>query len=161
MFGLPLAFSAPLVLGALALLPALYFLLRITPPRPRQIAFPPLRLILDLEAREQTPARTPWWLMLLRLALAAAVILAMAGPVWNPPPKGAGGQGPLLVVLDSGWASAVEWDRRVSAASEAVAAAAREGRAGAVIATSEGARDAVAADPARIQERLRALKPAP
>ena len=48
MFGRPLAFAAPMVLTALALLPALYLLLRITPPRPRQVAFPPLRLILDL-----------------------------------------------------------------------------------------------------------------
>ena len=60
MLGLPLAFSAPLVLAALALLPVLYVLLRITPPRPQQIAFPPLRLILDLRAQEETPARTPW-----------------------------------------------------------------------------------------------------
>ena len=62
MLGLPLAFAAPLVLGALVLLPVLWRLLRVTPPRPRQIAFPPLRLILDLAPREQTPARTPLWL---------------------------------------------------------------------------------------------------
>ena len=74
--GLPLAFAAPLVLGALVLLPLLWRLLRVTPPRPRQIAFPPLRLILDLSPREQTPARTPLWLLLLRMALAAAIILA-------------------------------------------------------------------------------------
>ncbi len=161
MLGLPLAFAAPLVLGALALLPALWFLLRITPPRPRQIAFPPLRLILDLRPREETPARTPWWLLALRLALAAAVILAMAGPIWNPAPKGAGGAGPLLVVLDNGWAAAVNWDQRVSAANEAIASAARQGRAGAVIATSEGAREATPADPVRTVERLRALEPVP
>ena len=52
MLGLPLAFTAPLVLGALALLPVLYYLLRLTPPRPRQISFPPLKLILDLQPME-------------------------------------------------------------------------------------------------------------
>ena len=78
MLGLPLAFTVPAVLGALALLPALYFLLRVTPPRPRQLPFPPLRLILDLRPREEKPARTPPWLLLLRLAIAAAVILAWA-----------------------------------------------------------------------------------
>ena len=36
MFGLPLAFAAPAVLAALACSSALYFLLRVTPPRPRQ-----------------------------------------------------------------------------------------------------------------------------
>ena len=30
------------------------------------------------------PARTPWWLLLLRLLLAAFLILAAAGPIWNP-----------------------------------------------------------------------------
>jgi len=58
MFGLPLAFAAPMVLTALALLPALYLLLRITPPRPRQVAFPPLRLILDLPPRDRQASRT-------------------------------------------------------------------------------------------------------
>ena len=71
MLGLPLAFTVPLALGALVLLPALYYLLRVTPPRPRRSRFPPLRLILDAEPREETPARTPPWLLLLRLAIAA------------------------------------------------------------------------------------------
>jgi hypothetical protein len=161
MFGLPLAFSAPLVLGALVALPALWYLLRITPPRPRQVAFPPLKLILDLEPKDQQPARTPWWLLALRLLLAALIILAMAGPIWNPPPRGQAGSGPLVVVLDNGWAAALDWDKRVAAANDAVISAAREGRAGAVVATSEGARDVTPAEPARITERLRALKPVP
>ena len=118
MLGLPLAFSAPLVLLALALLPALYLLLRITPPRPRQIAFPPLRLILDLSPREETAARTPWWLLLLRLVIASLVILAMAGPIWNPLPAGQGARGPLLVILDDGWPAAPEWETRLAAAAE-------------------------------------------
>ncbi len=159
--GLPLAFSAPLVLGALALLPALYYLLRVTPPRPRQIAFPPLRLILDLRPKDETPARTPWWLMALRLALAALVILAMAGPIWNPPPAGAGGSGPLLIVLDDGWPSAPTWDLRAQAAGERVTEAGREGRASAILAISEGGRDVAIADATKTIERLRALKPAP
>lgn len=161
MLGLPLAFSAPLVLGALALLPALWYLLRITPPRPRQVAFPPLRLILDLQPQDQQPARTPWWLLALRLLLAALIILAMAGPVWNPPPRGQAGAGPLLVVIDNGWPAAIDWDKRVAAANDAIVFAAREGRASAIVATSEGARDATPAEPARLAERLRALKPVP
>lgn len=161
MLGLPLAFAAPLVLGALVLLPVLWRLLRVTPPRPRQIAFPPLRLILDLAPREQTPARTPLWLLLLRMALAAAIILAMAGPIWNPPAKSVNGSGPLLVALDNGWPSALDWEQRIALANDAIANAARQGRTGAVLATSEGARDITTADPARIIERLRALKPAP
>ena len=83
MFGLPLAFAAPAVLAALIGLAALYWLLRVTPPRPREEAFPPLRLLLGLVDKDTTPAKTPWPLLALRLAIAAAVVLAMAGPMWN------------------------------------------------------------------------------
>ena len=68
MFGLPLAFAAPAVLAALAGLVGLYFLLRVTPPSPRQALFPPLRLLIGLEPNETTPARTPWPILALRLA---------------------------------------------------------------------------------------------
>ena len=79
--GLPLAFTFPFVLAALAGLPLLYFLLRVTPPRPALVPFPPLRLILNLRPRTETASHTPWWLLLLRLAIAASLIFAMAGPV--------------------------------------------------------------------------------
>ena len=161
MFGLPLAFSAPLILTALIALPALWYLLRLTPPRPREISFPPLRLILDLQAREETPARTPWWLMLLRLTLAALIILAMAGPIWNPLPASNGGRGPLLVLLDDGWPAAPTWTQRVAAASERMAAANRDGRPAALVPLSDGAREITAIDTARATERLRTLKPVP
>ena len=35
-------------------------------------------------AREETPARTPLWLLIMRLVLAALVILALAQPLLNP-----------------------------------------------------------------------------
>ena len=99
MFGLPLAFAAPAALAALAGLVALYWLLRVTPPRPRRQIFPPVRLLLGLEPKETTAFRTPWPLLLLRLALAALVILAMAGPIWRAI---AGGEatGPLLIFVN-------------------------------------------------------------
>src|SRR4029077_16397895 len=79
-----LAFASPWLLAALAALPVIWWLLRVTPPAPRRIAFPAIRLLLALTPREQTPARTPWWLILLRTVLAALVILALAHPVLNP-----------------------------------------------------------------------------
>lgn len=161
MLGLPLAFSVPLVLGALALLPALYYLLRITPPRPREIAFPPLRLILDLQPKDETPARTPWWLLLMRLSIALLVILAMAGPIWNPRIAGPGGSGPLLVILDDGWPAAPTWDERMASAGDRIQSAAREGRTVAVVAMSEAGREIVLSDAGKAMERLRALRPVP
>ncbi|MGD0721327.1 MAG: BatA domain-containing protein, partial [Roseiarcus sp.] len=96
MLGLPLTFAAPAALAALVLLAALYLLLRVTPPRPREIRFPPLRLLLGLDPKDQTPHRTPWPLLLLRMAIGAAVVLAMAGPIWNAIAPGPGA-GPLLL----------------------------------------------------------------
>ncbi|WP_026608358.1 DUF4159 domain-containing protein [Methylocapsa acidiphila] len=161
MLGLPLAFSAPLALGALALLPALYILLRVTPPTPRREPFPPLRLFLDLHPAEETPSRTPWPLLLLRLAVAACIILAMAGPIWSPLPILSVGGGPLLVVIDDGWPAAPSWDRRIAAAAARVEAAGRGAQPIAVAAASDGPREIATGDAAKALERLRALAPAP
>ena len=75
-----LSFATPLILWALAVLPLIWWLLRVTPPLPRRLMFPPLRLLLGLNAPQETPARTPWWLLLLRLLAAALVIIAFAEP---------------------------------------------------------------------------------
>ena len=80
---LPLGFAQPLVLLALLSLPVLWWLLRLVPPQPRRVAFPPTRLLFDIAPKQETPRRTPWWLTLLRLCLAALVIIAAAGPLWN------------------------------------------------------------------------------
>ncbi|WP_131195877.1 DUF4159 domain-containing protein [Lichenihabitans psoromatis] len=161
MMGLPLAFTIPAVLAALAVLPALYFLLRLTPPRPQAVAFPPLRLILDLRPKDETPARTPLWLLLLRLLVAALLILAMAGPVWNPAPSLGGGKGPLVVVLDDSFAAAPDWDARVTLARQRLLSAQSAGRVTAILATSDGPRAVEAEDATRAIERLQALKPVP
>jgi hypothetical protein len=106
-----LAFLSPAWLGALAALPLLWWLLRVTPPAPRRASFPAIALLLRLEPREETPARTPWWLLMLRLLIAAAVIAALAHPILNPQAQ-LGGNGPLLIVVDDGWASARGWEAR-------------------------------------------------
>src|SRR6187551_3098757 len=92
--GLPLAFAQPLVLLGLLSLPVLWWLLRLIPPRPRRVAFPPTRMLFDIAPKEETPSRTPWWLTLLRLLLAALVIFAAAGPLWNPPVATTAGRPP-------------------------------------------------------------------
>ncbi|WP_395666039.1 DUF4159 domain-containing protein [Methylocella sp.] len=160
MLGLPLAFAAPAVLAALAGLPLLYYLLRVTPPRPQEIPFPPLKLVLDLIPERQTPNRTPWPILLLRLLIAACVILAMAGPVLNPAPIAAGA-GPLVVVVDDGWPAAPDWERRVEAAAQRLEAAARAGRPAAVAVPSDGGRAIATSEAGAARDRLRALKPLP
>ena len=76
-----LSFGTPWILAALIVLPALWWLLKVTPPQPRRILFPPMRLLLGLKDEEQTPAHTPWWLLLLRLVAAGLLILALADPL--------------------------------------------------------------------------------
>jgi hypothetical protein len=106
-----LSFGAPWVLMGLLALPVLYWLLKVTPPHPRRIAFPPLRLLLGLRNEEQTPAHTPWWLLLLRLIAAALLILALSDPLLGHAPLLAS-NGPVVLVVDNGWTAAKNWDER-------------------------------------------------
>lgn len=161
MFGLPLAFTAPLALIGLLALPIVWLLIRVTPPRPQTVPFPPIRILLALRPQDETPARTPPWLLLLRLALAALAVLAMAGPLWNPLARPQNGGGAFLLVLDDGWAAAPSWDKRVAYAAAALEDAGRRGATTALVAASDGARPIAPMDAARSLERLRALKPAP
>ena len=110
-----LAFAAPWILLGFAVLPILWWLLRVTPPAPKRVIFPALRLLRDLVPREETPAKTPLWLVLMRMALAALVILALAHPLLNPNAQLAGG-GPLVIAVDDGWSSADRWTERRPAA---------------------------------------------
>jgi hypothetical protein len=139
--GLPLSFAEPLMLLGLVSLPALWWLLRVMPPRPRRIEFPPTKLLFDIAPKEETPSRTPWWLTLLRLTAAALVILAAAGPIWNPQTGAAGGNGPLVILLDDGWSAASTWEARIKAADELIAKADNDRRGVALVALSEPARD--------------------
>ncbi len=161
----PLVFAAPWALAALGLLPVLFWLLRVTPPAPKRQEFPVLRLLRGLVAAETTPARTPWWLLLLRVVVAALVIIGLARPVWGPG-AAATGDGPLLIVLDDGWAAAPDWAERVAVAQAALEGAGRAGRRVALLPTAPGEN----AEPPRpgalmpaeeARSRLAALRPKP
>ena len=130
-----LAFASPWLLVALAVLPIIWWLLRVTPPAPRRIAFPAIRLLLGLVPREETPARTPLWLILLRMALAALVIVAAAHPLLNPQARLAS-TGPILVIVDDGWTAARNWPARQSALADLLAEAEREDRQVVLVATA-------------------------
>ena len=112
----PLGFTAPLLLTALLALPILWFLLRAVPPAPIKRLFPGVVLLMGLEDRDSEPDRTPWWLLLLRLAAIAAMILGFAGPVLNPEAADEASDLPLLIVLENGWSAAPDWSKRIEAA---------------------------------------------
>jgi len=158
---LPLGFAEPLVLVGLLTLPVLWWLLRLVPPRPRRIDFPPTRLLLEIAPKEETPARTPWWLTLMRLALAALVIVAAAGPLWHPPLATTKTRAPLAILIDDGWAAAATWDARVRTADDIIARADDDRRAVALVPLSEGTRDISLETAGSARVRLHQMRPAP
>ena len=133
-----LTFGVPYLLWALASLPVIYWLLRVTPPAPKRIVFPPLRLLFGLKSSEETPARTPLWLLLMRLLAAAIAIFALAEPLYDPTPV-ARGNGPLVLVVDNGWPSAAQWQTRQAAMNRALTGATRDRRPVLIVATAETA----------------------
>jgi hypothetical protein len=159
--GLPLSFAEPLMLLGLLSLPALWWLLRVMPPRPRRVEFPPTKLLFDIAPKEETPSRTPWWLTALRLMAAALVILAAAGPIWNPQTGLAGSHAPLVILLDDGWSAASSWEARIKAADELIARADNDRRGVALVALSEPARDITLMPGGTARVALRQLAPKP
>lgn len=161
----PIALTAPWMLLGLAALPLIWWLLRITPPTPRRVRFPPVRILLGLRGEEETPAATPLWLALLRLLLGALAVLALSHPLLHP---GAdlSGDGPVMLVIDDGWAAAPDWSLRQQTALTLVERAKRRQRPVLVLTTappaaggpiqSSGLLQAAEAEPI-----IRALQPKP
>jgi hypothetical protein len=129
------AFASPWLLTALASLPILWWLLRFTPPAPKSIRFPAIRLLFGLQSEDETPDSAPLWLVILRLLAAALVILGLAHPLLHP---GATltRQGPVILVIDDGWAAARDWQSRQETADRAIVQADREGRSVIVLTTA-------------------------
>lgn len=135
-----LAFAAPWMLALAITLPVIWWLLRLLPPAPKLIRFPAIRLLLGLKPEEETPRRLPLWLAILRLLLVSLMIAALAQPLLNP----AGdlqGSGPLVVVIDDGWAAAPGWRQRQQHVGNLIDKAERAGRSVAVLTTAPPAID--------------------
>ena len=137
------AFAAPGMLALLLALPVIYWLLRLIPPLPKLVRFPAIRLLIGLEPSEQTPMKMPWWLLLLRMLLATALILAVARPLLNPQAD-LPGRGPLLLVIDDGWSSAPGWTTRLAHAERLIQRAERANRPVAITGTAPAPIDAPA-----------------
>lgn len=159
-----LAFLNPWLLAGLAALPLIYWLLKTVPPRPKQVEFPATRILVGLENEEKTPAKTPWWLLLIRLLAAALVILALAEPVLNPArDRALTGTGPVVLVIDNGWAAAAGWARRTALAGEVLSDAQRQNRPVVIAETapSTKSRTLKLETPGEARATLTALEPRP
>mgnify|MGYP001796146258 CR=1 FL=1 len=160
----PFLFMAPLTLIGLIALPIIWFILRATPPSPKTAQLPSLRLLDDVEPNEETPDRTPWWILLLRLGAAALAILGLAQPIYAPNAAAPGSEtGPVLVVVDDGWTSAQRWGEIRSAALSALTGEARDTPAHILLTAPR----ALPTDPserldrAAFEARIRSLQPQP
>ncbi len=114
-----LTFLTPLGLVALAFVPLVWWLLRVSPPRPRSIHLPTYFLLKDIHHQVKTPAHTPWWILLLRTMIVVLCILAFSEPVQNLKDSMPGSSsGSVLLVIDNDWAAAAHWNDRLQKARE-------------------------------------------
>ena len=123
----PLAFVAPWVLVALAVVPLLWWLLKVVPPAPRLVKFPAIRLLFGLETDRRAAESTPPWLIALRIVLATLLILAISHPLVNPSHQSLA-RGDVLIVIDDGWAAARDWSARLDAIETILASSERDRR---------------------------------
>jgi len=103
-----LTLLAPLTLLGLISLPIIWWILKITPPRPQKMSFPPLRLLAQIKTEEETPNATPLWLLLFRLLLVSLIIFALSLPII----KQAEGinERPITLLLDTHWSAGANWN---------------------------------------------------
>ncbi len=157
-----LSFTSPWMLAGLAALPVIWWLLRLTPPRPEFVAFPPTSLLLGLKSREKTPVRSPWWLTALRMLVATAVIGALAGPVIKHTASASAALAqPLLVVVDNGWAAGSRWAARQAFAEQLAGLADDNGQTLILAPTAGPAASLQPLTPAEFRQHFASLNPQP
>ncbi|WP_137136114.1 DUF4159 domain-containing protein [Rhizobium sp. FKY42] len=156
-----LAFASPFILIALVVLPAIWWLLRLTPPKPQSEVFPPLAILAKVLKREETPAQSPWWLTLLRILMAAALIFAIANPILNPRTGSLNNGGPLALIVDNSWSTTADWQRRVETAAMLIDDAEQANLPVSIVFTADATHDGVPASAAAAREKLAAAQPKP
>ncbi len=122
-----LSFNSPWVLISFLTFPLLWWLLRLYPPAPTRIIFPPILLMRRLISRQESPTQVPPWLLALRFTVVATFICALAHPLINAETQ-LKNAGPLYLIVDDDWASAGRWRARRTAMDNFIEQAAREDR---------------------------------
>jgi len=157
-----LSFFTPMAFAGLLVLPLVWWVVRLTPPRPRRVRFPAIRLLAQVSSSHQTSHSYPWWLLILRLVMVAMLITGAATPVYNPQ-SAMPSNGPMVVIVDDGWASAADWKARVGYLEDLVAQADRQDRGIILLTTATPVAPRIPGiqTPAEVLESIRALRPKP
>ncbi len=106
------AFQAPWSLSTLLALPLLWHLFKALPPRPKSIAFPAVRLLIEMHSSQILSTRTPWWIWLLRSLMVIFLILAMARPVLTNTAQDGQTDSPDIIIVDNDWSVMDNWENR-------------------------------------------------
>ncbi len=105
-----LQFLSPFMLGFLLLLPALWWLLKIIPPKPKHVKFAGTFLLKDIKEKDHEKRSMPLWLLLLRMAIITLFIIAFAGPFYNNQEQTDKASAPIsIIIIDNGWSAAQNW----------------------------------------------------
>ncbi|MBT3559233.1 MAG: DUF4159 domain-containing protein [Rhodospirillales bacterium] len=158
------AFSlfTPWALAGFALLPVVWWLIRLTPTRPQRVRFPAIRLLAMVDQTSASPHTSPWWLIVLRLTMISLLLLAAARPIHNPESR-LQDTGPLLLVIDDGWAAAKDWHVRIQQAESLIFQAERQNRNVMVLTTAPTLAQLPPGvmNPTEAIARVRSLQPKP
>lgn len=159
-------FLAPIALLGFLTLPIVWWLLRATPPAPRQQIFPAVALLLALRPQQNDAVRSPLWLLLVRLAAVTCLVLGLAQPVLQGDRLPSTGQGSLVLVMDDGMFSASDWGQRIATAQGLVDDAGHAGRPILFIRTAPAADGRPTPPPAArtahaVRQELDSMRPAP
>ncbi len=121
-------------------MPLVWLVLRLTPPSIRHVEFPAVRLLFGLDPTQRTTAHTPPWLIILRVAILLLALLGLADPILNL--RKTDNNGPVIVVIDNGWAAATQWEKRIAIARDILESADRRNQPATLITTAPASADA-------------------
>ncbi|WP_135080425.1 DUF4159 domain-containing protein [Terasakiella sp. SH-1] len=131
-----ISLTSPWALSALLLLPLLWQLLKVTPPKPTVIKFPAVRILQELSTSQTLATNTPWWILLLRSLIAISLIIAMTGPRLNQTESTLSSDRPHIILIDNDWSVMERWANRKQELEKLVAYSQHAGQPTLVITTA-------------------------
>ena len=154
-----LSFLAPLTFLGLLALPIIWWIMKVTPPKPRRQSFPPLRILLDVQTDEETPDTMPLWLLLFRMFLVALTVFALAQPLLKSSDDQTAR--PLTLIIDQSVTAAPIWDNMIAAAETHIKTARRNNMDVQLILSGEDKPNPNFVPAAQALRELKSLQPAP